>query len=273
MRTSICILMVSIVSVFCSSSVSSAQQRAGRAFEPNQRNGRSVDVLGYDPIWTTHDKARIDGTGLVVPETKFTTLDWACGQFVRSQAREWNIDKLRIGASGGSAGACSSLWLAFHDDMADPNSSDLIARESTRVLCAGVVGAQTSLDPLQMRDWIPNASYGSHAFGFQDARGKPGAGMDEFLRNRERLLPSIEEYSPYHWISADDSPVYLFYTGEVAFGKNQKDTAHTPKFGVISTQRLQELGVECHFRHDESEDLAYPNPVQFLIDKLIATKP
>ncbi len=33
-------------------------------------------------------------------------------QFVCSKSAEWNIDKQRIGASGGSAGACSSLWLA-----------------------------------------------------------------------------------------------------------------------------------------------------------------
>jgi len=62
-------------------------------------------------------------------------------QFVRSKAAEWNIDKTRIGATGGSAGACSSLWLAFHDDLADPKSSDPVARESTRLLCAAVIGS------------------------------------------------------------------------------------------------------------------------------------
>ena len=61
-------------------------------------------------------------------------------QFVRSKAAEWNIDKQRIGASGGSAGACSSLWLAFHPDMADPKSDDPVARESTRLWCAAVTG-------------------------------------------------------------------------------------------------------------------------------------
>lgn len=66
-------------------------------------------------------------------------------QFVRSKAVEWNIDKARIGATGGSAGACSSLWLAFHPDLAVPNSSDSIARESTRLWCAAVIGAQTTL--------------------------------------------------------------------------------------------------------------------------------
>ena len=34
-------------------------------------------------------------------------------QLVRSKTTEWNIDKYRIAASGGSAGACSSLWLAW----------------------------------------------------------------------------------------------------------------------------------------------------------------
>jgi acetyl esterase/lipase len=87
-------------------------------------------------------------------------------QFVRSKAAEWNIDKQRIGASGGSAGACSSLWLAFHDDLADPKSSDPIARESTRLYCAAVMGAQTSLDPKQLKEWTPNSRYGGHAFGF-----------------------------------------------------------------------------------------------------------
>src|SRR5919199_3281064 len=57
-------------------------------------------------------------------------------QFVRSRAAEWNLDKKRIGATGGSAGACSSLWLVFHDDMADAKSDDPIARESTRLWCA-----------------------------------------------------------------------------------------------------------------------------------------
>ena len=88
-------------------------------------------------------------------------------QFVRSKAKEWNIDKTKIGATGGSAGAASSLWLAFHDDMADPKSDDPVARESTRLLCAAVNGAQTSLDPKQMKEWTPNSKYGGHAFGFK----------------------------------------------------------------------------------------------------------
>src|SRR5262249_1001720 len=77
----------------------------------------------------------------VVPPVKAPLEDAARAlQFVRSKAAEWNIDKKRIGATGGSAGGCSSLWLAFHEDMADPGSTDPIARESTRLYCAAVNG-------------------------------------------------------------------------------------------------------------------------------------
>src|SRR5262245_28645351 len=70
----------------------------------------------------------------VVPPVKAPLEDAARAvQFVRSKASEWNIDKKRIGATGGSAGGASSLWLAFHDDMANPSSDDPVARESTRL--------------------------------------------------------------------------------------------------------------------------------------------
>lgn len=56
-------------------------------------------------------------------------------QFIRSNADEWNLDKNRFAAFGGSAGAGISMWLAFHDDLADPNSDEPVKRESTRLLC------------------------------------------------------------------------------------------------------------------------------------------
>ena len=53
-------------------------------------------------------------------------------QTIRSKAKEWNLDPERIACYGGSAGAGISLWLAFHEDLADPNSDDPIARQSTQ---------------------------------------------------------------------------------------------------------------------------------------------
>lgn len=39
-------------------------------------------------------------------------------QFVRSMASEWNVDKGKVAATGTSSGACPSLWLCHHKDMA-----------------------------------------------------------------------------------------------------------------------------------------------------------
>ncbi|OAI57668.1 hypothetical protein AYO47_07790, partial [Planctomyces sp. SCGC AG-212-M04] len=145
-------------------------------------------------------------------------------QVVRSKAQEWNIDKTRIAASGGSAGACTSLWLAFHDDLADPNSSDPIARESTRLTAAAVNGAQTTLDPAQMKEWTPNSKYGAHAFKI--------TGFDNFLAKRNEIMPWIKEYSPYHNVSPDDPRIYLIYTTPPNLGQEEKDPTHTANFGV-----------------------------------------
>ena len=171
-------------------------------------------------------------------------------QKVRSRAAEWHVDPRRIAACGSSAGACSSLWLAFHDDMADPASADPVARESTRLMTAAVIGAQTSLDPEQMREWTPNSTYGGHAFGIIDGRDGVTDAFAEFLAARSRLLPEIAVYSPYALVSADDPPVYLVYASPPDLGKPAKDPTHSANFGAKLKERLDAVGVEC--------ELAYP---------------
>jgi acetyl esterase/lipase len=131
----------------------------------------------------------------VEPPVKWPLEDAARAlQFVRSKSKEWNLDKTRIGATGGSAGGCSSLWLAYHDDMADPKSDDPVARESTRLFCAAVNGPQTTLDPKILREWMPNAGYGGHAFRVNTGVNKDGT-FKSLMEHREALLPWIKEYS------------------------------------------------------------------------------
>ena len=78
--------------------------------------------------------------------------------------------------------------MAYHDDLADPQSKDPVDRESTRLWCAAGSGAQTTLDPRQMREWFPNAGYGGHALGKDN--------FAQFLADRESLLPRIAEPLP-----------------------------------------------------------------------------
>lgn len=197
----------------------------------------------------------------VVPPVKAPMHDSARAlQFVRSKAKDWNIDPTRIGAAGGSAGACTSLWLAYHDDLADPKSDDPIARQSTRLLCAAVMVPQTSLDPQQMKEWTPNSRYGGHAFGKKD--------FAQFLTEREKILPWIAEYSPYALASKEDPPVALFFDAAPAMGKAQKDPTHTANFGIGLQQRCQELGLACEVIYPGSKPSKHETPTAYLIEKL-----
>lgn len=192
-------------------------------------------------------------------------------QFVRSKAGEWNIDKTRIAASGGSAGACSSLWLALHDDLADPKSDDPIAKESTRLFCAAVTGAQTTLDPKQMKEWTPNSRYGGHAFGFYPDpkdRKTRDTQFPQFLAARESILPWIKEYSPFEHVSADDPPIYMIYGGAPALGKDEKDPTHTANFGVKLQEKLQSVRVACELVYPGAPDIKHTTIREYLIDKL-----
>jgi acetyl esterase/lipase len=194
-------------------------------------------------------------------------------QFVRSKAAEWNLDKARIGASGGSAGACSSLWLAFHADLADPKSSDPIARESTRLWCAAVSGAQTTLDPKQMKEWTPNSKYGSHAFGiFKQVNGRDVSDFDLFLARRDEILPWIAEYSPYALVSSGDSPVYLYYSAPPALGQDQKDPTHTANFGMKLQERCREVGVPCDLVYPGAPGVKHATIQDYLIATLTAVR-
>ena len=240
--------------------------RTGASVKQYLAAGISVVSINYRYSW----QAQIAG---VKPPVKAPLEDAARAlQFVRSKAKEWNIDKARIGASGGSAGACSSLWLAFHKDMADPKSSDPIAHESTRLWCAAVVGAQTSLDPKELKEWTPNSRYGGHAFGFMDPNDLKtrDTRFAEFLAHREEVLPWIKEYSPIEHVTSDDPPVYLIYSSAPALGEPQTDPTHTANYGVKLQEKCRSVGVECELVWPGAPDVKHANIDAYLIEKLNA---
>lgn len=199
----------------------------------------------------------------IVPPVKAPLEDAARAlQFVRSKAGEWNIDKKRIGATGGSAGGCSSLWLAFHDDLADPNSKDPVARESTRLFCAAVNGAQTSLDPRELREWMPNYTYGAHAFGLPN--------FQSLIDNREQVAKWIKEYSPIEHVTRDDPPIGLFYGGDkdAKVGDSPKDPTHSPILGVKLEEKLKATGVDVILVYPGRPSDKYKNSAAYLIERL-----
>lgn len=230
--------------------------------------GISVVAINYRYSW----QAQLAG---VKPPVEWPIHDAARAlQFVRSKAQEWNLDKTRIGATGGSAGACSSLWLALHKDLADPNAEDPIARESTRLWCAAVAGGQTSLDPAQLKEWTPNSRYGGHAFGFMDPNdlSTRDTRFAEFLAAREQVLPWIKEYSPYEHVSEDDPPIYMIYTSPPGLGQEQKDPTHTANYGVKLEEKLKSVGVPCELVYPGAPDVKHETMTAYLIERLKAEK-
>jgi acetyl esterase/lipase len=238
--------------------------KAGIAVEPYLKAGVSVVSINYRLV----PQAKEAG---ISPPVKAPLEDAARAlQFVRSRAGDWHLDKERIVASGGSAGACSSLWLVFHADMADPKSTDPIARESTRLWGAGVNGAQTTLDPQQMKDWTPNSRYGGHAFGFTGDKEKKLSQFDEFLAKRDTIKAWIAEYSPYAHVSADDPPVYLNYGGPPALGKDEKDPTHTANFGLKLQEHCQATGVKCELAYPGAPGSPHATAQAWIIERLKA---
>lgn len=225
--------------------------------KPFLDKGISVAAINYRYVQNGEEEK-------VVPPVKAPLEDAARAlQFVRSKASEWNIDKKRIGATGGSAGGCSSLWLAFHSDMADPSSSDPVARESTRLYCAAVNGAQTSLDPYELREWMPNYKYGAHAFGLKE--------FQDLHDNRDKVMKWIKEYSPIEHVSKDDPPIALFYTGEkdIKVGDSPKDPTHSAILGMKLLEKLKANGVDAILVHPGQPSEKYKNSAAYLIDRLL----
>lgn len=234
--------------------------------KPYMDAGISVAAINYRFIQQAMEEK-------VVPPVKAPLHDAARAlQFIRSKSSEWNLDKTRVAASGGSAGACSSLWLAFHDDLADPKSEDPIARESTRLTCAAVNGAQTSLDPKELREWMPNATYAGHAFGYSKPRQSREAEFNQALADREKILPWIKEYSPIELLSKDDAPVYLEFGANAppAAGELAKDPTHSAVYGVKLAERMKPMGLEVTVAYRGAPGGPFPGTTKFIIAKLTA---
>ena len=163
-------------------------------------------------------------------------------QFIRHKAKDWNVDPKRIAATGGSAGAGISLWLGFHDDMADPESDDPVLRQSTRLSCMFVNNGQTSYDPRFIRDLFPGKDTYQHSALAQLF----GVDLSQLDRLPEAKVRLFEEVSPLNHLSKDDPPAILNYNRAIDTPvTNQSIGIHHAKFGVALKERMDALGIRC----------------------------
>jgi acetyl esterase/lipase len=186
-------------------------------------------------------------------------------QTIRHRAEEFNIDPERIGLMGGSAGSGISQWLAFHEDLAEPHSPDPVSRQSTRVRCAVPYAAQCSYDPRfisrlfdtdQVHDALP-AFYGMDS---KEDVSDP------------RFFPLYEDASPITHLSADDPPIFLYYSQAnepLPRNSSGREHIHHPKFGFHLKEKMDALGIECTLRlREQSPRFPDEEVVEFFVRHL-----
>jgi len=182
-------------------------------------------------------------------------------QFLRLNAPKWNLDPARFAAAGGSAGAQISLWIAYHDDRANPESHDPVERQSSRLQCALPVQMTWPADPRDIRKLVPGDAYNSSAikqlFGLPETwnwdKDKVDAALDARLKDAA-LVNHVAKGGP---------PVFILHFAKA----NQPGNIHHPNFGKHLKQVLDSHGIECLHRLDtdyESLNAAYQDMVEFL---------
>lgn len=168
-------------------------------------------------------------------------------QFLRLHAKDYGIDPARIAASGNSAGAGIALWVGLHDDLTDPKSDDPVLRQSSRLACLALEGAQTSYDPRFIRRLIGGRAHEHPAL-------KPFFGLPDSDRGTARADQRFRDASPIEHATPDDPPVLLFYSEpDEPLSKDARAGLgiHHPRFGAVLKAKLDPMGVECRVRHSD----------------------
>jgi acetyl esterase len=181
----------------------------------------------------------------LTPEVAFPQHYMDCAraiQFVRFHCKELNIDPHRIGATGSSAGGCIALWLGFHDDLKDTTNSDSVLQQSTRLKCIAVFSAQSTLDPIEIKNWFGDLALKHSMF--------KGAflGLSPKEANTENAEDLYIKASPVTYLTVDDPPVWAYYSRPNVKPESMSDAVHHPRFGEYLKIKMDSLGVKCELR-------------------------
>jgi len=189
-------------------------------------------------------------------------------QFLRHHATEYHLDKERVGCYGGSAGGAASLWLAFHDDLADPMSDDLIARESTRLSCAAAMATPATLDLVQWQSILgisrERMVAAAKTFGVKDEASLFTTELEHERRATDLLA----------MMSHDDPPIFVHNNESGDVPEHVGHMAHHPNHAKVLQARAREVGIEAVVLAPQIgiEDPSAHNAVSFFIKHLSPSK-
>ncbi len=162
-------------------------------------------------------------------------------QYVRANAERFKVDPQRIASFGGSAGAGTSLWLAAHDDLADPKSADPVLRQSSRISAAGSLNGQATYD---MREWD------RVIFPFKPEWRKGEDEGPQFYHFKSEAECDTEhgkkiraDCNMLGLLTADDPPIYLSCSQPDGEPTSRGHLLHHPRHVQVIERRCQELKI------------------------------
>lgn len=192
-----------------------------------------------------------------------------CLQHIRANAEKYNIDKKRIACSGGSAGAGTSLWLAFSDDMADGESEDPVLQESTKLSCAAAFSTQSTYDILRWPEIIGIPPYQNpedlltiaQVFGLKSADR-----VDLFAQKEIRA-----ELDFLAKMKKDAVPFFVFNHYDGGIPTTEDELHHHPLHAKALKDRAEEVGAKAivYAPAIGIMDSSGKDVVEFFIEKLL----
>lgn len=190
-------------------------------------------------------------------------------QFARYKAGEWNIDKKRIVVYGESAGAGSSLWLAYHDDIADPANADPVLRESTRVTAAGAEATQATYDFAQWMDVLSRVYDKKMVKTWYMIMMPMALDMYHMKSEKELKTPEAEsmrrDLDMLAMMDKNDPPVIL---ETYASTRRGGDPLHTEGHPIAVKEQCDKTGLSCMLMLDSTPQEQRVKIIDFLIEHL-----
>lgn len=188
-------------------------------------------------------------------------------QFLRANANQWNLDKTRFASMGGSAGAGTSLWLATRDDLADPNATDPILRESTRLSCAVCNATQATYDVSRWESFMGPAK---PEFGSETE-----AALFYHLPTLEAMRSDagkaiLRECDMLAWITPGDPPLLVNNTQVVDAPRNRGEWLHCIHHARAVHKQCEVSEVACIVLQDQPEPKT--STTKFLMQHLLPPK-
>ena len=174
-------------------------------------------------------------------------------QFLRKKAREYNLDKTRVACYGGSAGGGTSLWLAVHDDLADPDSVDAVLRESSRPMAVGVYFGQFSYDFTKWAAVIGDSPRAAdragayyHIYHFSN--------REELHSPAARLI--LDDLDMLSMLDGSDCPIFLYNNRKGGEPVDYDHYLHHPRHSLAIKRKCDAVGLECELLWTPEEQVS-----------------